>query len=422
MFWKTKIKKYIYIAIFVLTIFFVMDTNSANAAYVGCEKKIIGTNFYDCGNFVYTYPEDREHSSKLYAKDYTQRVVYAGEKDGYSVFYTNGLRYYNVTYDDRSSENNNIWSNIVNSGELLFDGSFEDTWLLDESHEGFFRDPYILKNGTYVIRQYHNDGKEYRKIIVYSVMGLDSNKYKANIKNFVYDGEVIESNSIKEVLDLKRNLSIYFDSAFGIESISIKINGTEINEYVIEGNLITLNNKINSYFKKGEVNSIAINAKNYLGVEVNEIYRLNVLNNSVSIEFSSISSQVVSSSRRILISAHAGIGKNLDTDYCWYYWSKNPDDSLEYGDFLINYANSKYKGSYSQDKGVILRNTTGTYYLYALAKDSDSTIVVRSDGYKLNDTGFSVNYDVYDAILVVSLLILAIVPISIYLFVRRKGY
>jgi len=417
-----RMKKIIYICVFLFVVVFMIDTNMVNAAYVGCEKQIEDTDFYDCGNFVYTYPEDREHSSKLYAKDHTQRIVYAGEKDGYSVFYANGFRYYNKTYDDRSLKNNNIWSDITNAGELLFDGSFDDALLLDESHEGFFRDPYILKNGTYIVRQYHKDGKEYRKIIIYSVIESESNKYKTNIKEFIYDGEIIGSNMVKEVLDLKQNLSIIFDSAFGIESISIRVNGVDMNEYNVEGNLITISNKINSYFDKGKINAIEIIAKNYLGVEFKETYKLNVLNNNASISFSSISSQVVSSSRRILISAHAGIGKTLDTDYCWYYWSENPDDSLEYGDFLINYANSKYKGSYSEDKGVILRNITGTYYLYALAKDDDSTIVVRSDGYKLNDGGFKVNYDVYDGILMVSLLILAVVPISLYLFIRRKGY
>ena len=95
---------------------------------------------------------------------------------------------------------------------------------------------------------------------------------------------------------------------------------------------------------------------------------------------------------------------------------------MKYEDFLINYANSEYKGSYSEDKGVILRNTSGTYYLYALAKDDVSYVVSRSEGYILDDGGFKVSYSVNDGILIVSLLILAIAPISIYLFIRKKGY
>ena len=170
------------------------------------------------------------------------------------------------------------------------------------------------------------------------------------------------------------------------------------------------------------MNEIKITVKNYLGREDSKTYYINALSSNVSINFSSISSEVISSSRRIVISADAGIGRVLDSDYCWYYWSKDPDDSLKYEDFLINYANSEYKGSYSEDKGVILRNTSGTYYLYALAKDDVSYVVSRSEGYILDDGGFKVSYSVNDGILIVSLLILAIAPISIYLFIRKKGY
>jgi hypothetical protein len=163
-------------------------------------------------------------------------------------------------------------------------------------------------------------------------------------------------------------------------------------------------------------------AKNYLGTVVNETYFINALSTNVSINFSSISSDVISSSRRIVISANAGIGGELDRDYCWYYWSTNPNDSLEYEDFLVNYAKSEYKGSYSEDKGVILRNTSGTYYLYALAKDEDSYIVSRSEGYTLDDNGFSFELTINDWIFIVSLLILVVVPILIYLSTRRRLY
>ena len=43
-------------------------------------------------------------------------------------------------------------------------------------------------------------------------------------------------------------------------------------------------------------------------------------------------------------------------------------------------------------------------------------------GYILDDGSFKVSYSVNDGILIVSLLILAIAPISIYLFIRKKGY
>ena len=49
----------------------------------------------------------------------------------------------------------------------------------------------------------------------------------------------------------------------------------------------------------------------------------------------------------------AGIGKNLDNDYCWYYWSENPDDSLEYEDFLIEKELKVYHKLYNDNFGKI---------------------------------------------------------------------
>ena len=224
------------------------------------------------------------------------------------------------------------------------------------------------------------------------------------------------------VTEVKNEISIDLFTNFGVKEVSIKVNGEDYKKYMFEGNSITLDYRINSYLNRGSLNEIEIYAKSYLGKEITKIYNFTLLTSDVSINFSSIASDVISSSRRILVNADAGIGKELDTDYCWYYWSTSPSDSLDYEAFLLNYAKSEYKGSYSENKGVILRNTAGTYYLYALAKDDNSTIVSRSEGYILDDTGFTVSYTINDAILIVSLLIVAIVPISIYLFVRKRGY
>jgi len=49
-----RMKKIIYICVFLFVVVFMIDTNMVNAAYVGCEKQIEDTDFYDCGNFVYT--------------------------------------------------------------------------------------------------------------------------------------------------------------------------------------------------------------------------------------------------------------------------------------------------------------------------------------------------------------------------------
>ena len=82
--------------------------------------------------------------------------------------------------------------------------------------------------------------------------------------------------------------------------------------------------------------------------------------------------------------------------------------------------NSDKKGTYTSNKGVILIDSEGAYYLYALAKDDDSYVVVRSEKYVLNGSGF-VNKIIYkDFILVGILCVAAALPIFIYLFVRGK--
>ena len=108
-----------------------------------------------------------------------------------------------------------------------------------------------------------------------------------------------------------------------------------------------------------------------------------MFNLKIFFNFSSISSEVISSSRRIVINAIAGKGKQLNENLSLYYWSKNPNDGLNYSDFMVNYEKSENKGTYNSTSGVILRNEEGTYYLYALAKDGNSEIVVRSDEYVL---------------------------------------
>mgnify|MGYP003295653248 CR=1 FL=1 len=87
---------------------------------------------------------------------------------------------------------------------------------------------------------------------------------------------------------------------------------------------------------------------------------------------------------------------------------------------MSNYENSLYKGRYTSSKGVILRDTEGTYYLYALAKDDDSSLVVRSDEYILKK-GTKINKVIIDDVIIVFILgVLAIAPIAVYLIIRVK--
>ena len=405
--------------LFVMSFF--VNSMKVEAGYIGCSRKIENTQYYDCGDRIYTYLGPQERSSIIVTLP-GRNIVYAGEEEGYSIFYTNGFRYYNRTYDDRTSANNNIWTTISREGKMIFSGAFKDSWIVDETHEGFYDEGDPLADGIYEVIQYNNNGSVYRKLIVYNISGTVSNVYNTRIISFNYDGTIIEEDNAVDVIELQNKLTIKIGTNFGIKSATIKINNVKTNEYTIKNNTIVFGPNFNNLLSQGDTNKVVVTVENYLGFSVTKTYYINALSSNVSINFASISSEVISSSRRIVINANAGIGEKLDKDYCWYYWSTNPNDSLKYEDFLINYARSEYKGSYSEDKGVILRNTAGTYYLYALAKDGSSYKVSRSEGYTLDDTGFYVSYSEYDAILVVSLLIISIIPISIYLFIRKRGY
>ena len=139
-------------------------------------------------------------------------------------------------------------------------------------------------------------------------------------------------------------------------------------------------------------------------------YSFSLNSNDVSIKLENSVSAIETSSRRLVIKAYAGSGKTLDTHYNLYYWSKNPDDKLTYQDFMTNYEASKNKGNYNESRGVILRETVGVYYLYALAKDDDSTVVVRSDEYVLKEEARLTKIILKDVIFVGGLIVLAALP------------
>ena len=407
--------RYFIVCLSFVVSFWCLSSFTIEAKYTYCDKKIAGTDYYDCESFAYTYYEDPINSSMIVALNDDSSILYLGKKEGIDIFYANGFRYYNVTYDDRGKDDNNVWSVISSKGITLFDGSFKDSIFIDDSHHGYYRS--YLYDDVYTIRQYVNNGELYRTIVVYNVY---SNKI--DFKDAYYDEDILDDSIVNEVLDATRNFSVSLESKYGVKSATTKINGVEVESSLNNNNVYIDKQIVNANLIKGKTNTIEVKVMDYFGKVVSKKYKMLFLNNDVSISFSTLTSVVESSSRRIVINASPGKGKEIDNDYCWYYWSKSEDDSLVYDEFLKNYASSSYKGSYSEDKGVILRNTSGTYYLYALAKDDDSYIVVRSEGYVLNNNGYKVNYSVGDAILVVSLLILCIAPISIYLYIRKKGY
>ena len=60
--------------------------------------------------------------------------------------------------------------------------------------------------------------------------------------------------------------------------------------------------------------------------------------------------------------------------------------------------------------------------MYALAKDEDSSVVIRSEGYVLTNNNYRYDYRIMDGIVVMALLICSIIPIYVYLHIRKKGY
>lgn len=415
MYKSKRLIKYLIICLALIATSFLLSFDIVEASYKYCDKKVPNTDYYDCGNYIYTYYEDTLHSSIIYSSDEEKSILYVGEKDGVSIFYADGLRYYNRSYDDRSDDNNNLWTILSSRGEIIFDGSFDDSWIINDSHEGYYY--YNLNLDVYTIRQYANDGKLYRTIAIYNIEDGE-----VEFINAQYDGTGVISSGTNEVLDCKNNFNVTMSGLYGIKTVEVNINNTTVASNLINSTVYVYKDVMNNSLLRGEVVDIEIIAKDYFGKKNTKTYKFLLLNNIASIEFSTITSITESASRRIVVNASPGKGKTLDTDYCWYYWSTSPDDSLLYDDFLKNYALSSYKGSYSEDKGVILRDTSGTYYLYALAKDEDSYIVAKSEGYALNDYGYKVYYNINDAIFIVSLLILCVVPVAIYLYIRKKGY
>ena len=88
---------------------------------------------------------------------------------------------------------------------------------------------------------------------------------------------------------------------------------------------------------------------------------------------------------------------------------------------MSNYEKSENKGSYSSNNAVILRDSNGTYYLYALARDSSGqSVVLRSDEYILEKGKMVNKVTTSDILLVVGFCIAAAVPIFVYLLIRGK--
>lgn len=406
---------------FIFVSFFDSFSVNARSYFQMCDDGAIKANnsvYYNCGDdSVFLYGEEEEKSSTFVSSlkmNSGLNIIYAGKVDGVDTFYSLGFYYYGVVYDDRgiTTSNQNYWSDLSVNGIVVYDGKFTDNALVDQSKN----DPVIFydEKGTHLIRQYIN------------------NKVVKSIKMIVVDEKdhdlIIESakfgdSNIEDVSLVSSDSDLTFSIAggkygFGNEAL-VTVNGCEFTKDFSK-NLSISYNKFKACLIDNENNNISLTLRNGLGVEKVFKYSVGLKSNHVAIKLENTVSQTVTTSRRIVVTATAGVGKSLDEEYSLYYWSKNPDDELKFGDFMTNYEESQYKGKYTNDRGVILRDCEGSYYLYALAKDEDSVVVVRSDEYVLERSKEINSIILKDAIIVGALILVAVLPILIYLHVRGR--
>lgn len=386
--------------------------------YSICDETIKAESgiYRKCGdNHLYLIREEEKSSHFVSTLEMhnSSQILYAGMIDGIDTFYSNGFYYYSVVYDNQryGETSKDYWTDIVLDNVLIYDSSFNDI-IMDQSK----RAPvyFIKKVGTYLIRQHIGDriAKVVRMIVV------DKNDFSLGVEKVKYDGKDIESNKIIE-LDGDLSFSVY-GGKYGFDKyVRVEVNSC-LNIVEFKKNITIKNEFFKECLRYNENNKIYITISNGLGNKKTFDYNLKLVSNNVSVSLENSVSSIETSSRRIVINAKAGEGKQLNENLSLYYWSKSSDDGLNYQDFLKNYDESEYKGIYSSNKGVILRNTVGTYYLYALAVDDDSIVVVRSDEYVLKKKERLNNIRVNDVIFVIGLAVLAVLPVVIYINIRGK--
>lgn len=383
-----------------------------------CNETVVAESgsYRKCGdNHLYLISEKDKSSHfvstlEMYS---SSQILYAGVIDGLDTFYSNGFYYYGVVYDNQKygETNLNYWSDIVLDNVLIYDDSFNDIFM-DQSKESSTY--FIKKKGTYLIRQHI--GSEIVKVV--KMIVVDKKDFSLGIEKVKYDGKDINSNKI---IGLDGDLSIsFYGGKYGFDKyVKVEVNSCFKN-VAFKRNLIVENETFKGCLKYNENNKIHITVTNGLGNKKTFDYNLKLLSNDVSISLENSVSSIETSSRRIVIRAIAGEGKQLNENLSLYYWSKDADDALSYQDFLTNYDESNYKGAYSSNKGVILRNTVGTYYLYVLAVDDDSIAIVRSDEYVLKKKEKLNNIMANDVLFVLCLAVLSVIPIMIYINIRGK--
>lgn len=406
---------------FCMFLFVVFDSSVTRAVDYNsvCTENIVAEsgNYKRCGSQHIYLSDDKAHSSHFVSTIELfgdSQMLYAGKIDGIETFYSSMFYLYAVVYDNRSigHSDEDSWIDMSADNILVYDGSFSDNMLIDQSKNEVIKK--VNKSGTYLIRQYV--GREITNIV--KIIVPEKTDYGLDIQNVKYGQDDINSNNL--VGNHKALVIQIKGGKYGFNGIvGVKVNECSF-EVEYSSKIIVSNDKFRQCLKYNEKNLVVITV--YNGFNVGKVfkYNLKINSNDVSIRMEDSVSKVETSSRRILIQSYAGTGKTINEEYNLYYWSKSPNDKLTYNEFLTNYENSEIKGTYNGNRGVILRDKIGTYYLYAMAKDDDSTVVVRSSEYVLKKKE-KLNKIVMDDVVIVSVLgALAIIPICIYLGIRGK--
>lgn len=415
-----KKKNYFILILFSLFCSFFFDgdkVGAVNYSYV-CNETIDAKSgkYGACGNKNIFLIKDTRKSSYLVSslKLYDgAQIVYAGKVGNIDTFYALNFQYFSVIYDDRglTTGKEDYWSEVARNGIVIYSGWFKDTILDDSETKPVVK---FKEVGEYIIKQYI--GNSVVKTIRVNIISKKS--YDIFVSNPKYGSENINSGVITSF-----NENLTFDITGGQygfgKTVDVEVNDCKFSVQFSK-NLKINNSKFRNCLRYNINNNISLTISNGLNISKTFKYFFLINSSSVAIRLSNSVAATETSSRRIEIIATAGVGKNLDRKYNLYYWSKSPNDSLNYNDFMTNYENSDYRGSYTDGRGVILRDAVGTYYLYALAKDDDSTVVVRSDKYILKKDDKLVDTRNKDILFVIFICILAAVPIFIYLGIKKR--
>ena len=414
-----------FLMLFVAFLMFVLLENvNVKATYSdvcdGEQIKASSGTYTRCDNKnIYLMMNDINKSSYIVANrdvEIKNQLLYAGKIDGLDTFYSLAFNYYSVIYDNRNlfNSNDNVYSDISINGEVVYSGKFEDNILIDES-KSFFVKAFYDEKGTYLIRQYIGN-KVYSAI---RVIVVDDKDLNITVSNAKYGTELLGENDL--IYDSSNNLSFAVNGGqYGFGNyVNVKINECS-KSVVFNKNLIITSEVINGCLKQNDNNTVSLTILNGLGEEKKYDYKFYLYGANVSIKLEDSVSDVITTSRRIVVKASPGLGNSLDEEACLYYWSTNANDKLTYEDFMTNYELSENKGRYTSNKGVILRDSYGTFYLYALAKDNENSIVVRSNEYILKKNTRINNTNLSDLLFVLGVSVCAVVPIVVYLFVRGK--